>query len=138
MRAVAFAELQLVHARLRAVEQAQAVLPLLDVVIGPDLAVDQDLVAGLYSPLVADTLQGDQSGSRDRRSLFEAEVGRCELQLPFGNCHEFGVGPGILPLVALDDLAEHPVAGLEAGGVLADALDGPGDIYPRDPDLRLA
>ena len=63
-----------------------------------------------------------------RRRLLEAEVGRLGRELVLGRARVLGEG-------ALAD-AEHLVAGLEPGHVLADRLHDAGDVHARDGVLR--
>ncbi len=84
-------------------------------------ADDQNPLPRLDLPVVAQALQGGQAGDGDRRRLLEGEVRGPvrELLLP----SERILGEG-----ALAD-AEHLVAGLEAGHVLADRLHDPGEVH---------
>ena len=91
-------------------------------------AVDQDLLPRLNLTLLQ-TAPGGLARAGDRRGLLEGEIGRFERQHPvFGQAFVFGVAAEIDG----EGGGEDRVAGLEAGHLLADRFDLPGQLHAQD------
>ena len=86
------------------------------------------LCPGLDPCLVAQPLQGGDGRQRHRRRLLERQVGWFGTDAVFGNADVLGVGAV--------DLAEHLIAGVELGDVLANRGHPPGHGNSRNPKLR--
>jgi hypothetical protein len=80
--------------------------------------------------VVAQALQGGQAGDGDRRGLLEGEVRRLGRELVLRSAGVLGEG-------ALAE-AEHLIAGLESGHLVADRFHDPGDVRARDRGLGRA
>jgi hypothetical protein len=95
-------------------------------------AIDQDPLSWPYPSLIAKTLEGDECGGGYGRGLFKREVVRLRRQRVFGNRHILGIGSAVVPLMAIDALAEYLVTWLKPRHVLANRLNTPSHIRSRN------
>ena len=90
--------------------------------------VDQHALPCLDPAVVAESLQRGDAGQRDRSGLLESERRRLRREALCGSRRVLGKGAA--------GRAEHLVAWLELGHVLADRLDRPRDVAAAHAGLR--